>query len=131
MDKNRTDTGPGPGYETSDADVGSLVRYGVILFVTTLFAFLAMIALLSQFDDHHAATARRLSPMARTDLQVPPEPRLQLNERAELAQSRAEEDAILESYGWIDRAAGVTRIPIARAIELLTERGLPAREGSR
>jgi hypothetical protein len=35
--------------------------------------------------------------------------------------------AILHSYGWVDEQAGLVRIPITRAMELLTERGLPVR----
>jgi hypothetical protein len=36
-----------------------------------------------------------------------------------------EQEAILNSYGWVDKEAGVVRIPIERAIELTLERGLP------
>jgi hypothetical protein len=42
---------------------------------------------------------------------------------------QAETEATLTSYGWVDRDRGVVHIPIDRAIELLIERGLPAREG--
>jgi hypothetical protein len=34
---------------------------------------------------------------------------------------------LLEGYGWVDREAGVVRVPIERAMELLLERGLPTR----
>jgi DNA-binding GntR family transcriptional regulator len=40
----------------------------------------------------------------------------------------AAETAILHSYGWVDRDAGIVRIPIERAIEILAERGLPTRD---
>jgi hypothetical protein len=40
---------------------------------------------------------------------------------------RAAEDKILNGYGWVDREHGVARIPIDRAIDLLAQRGLPAR----
>ena len=53
----------------------------------------------------------------------PPPPRLQSAPAADLAVYRAREQAILESYAWVDRDAGIARIPIARAIELLAERG--------
>jgi len=43
---------------------------------------------------------------------------------------RAREDAILGSYGWVDRQAGIGRIPIDRAVDLLLEKGLQA-EASR
>ena len=45
----------------------------------------------------------------------------------ELQQMRAAEDQILNSYGWVDQKKGVVRVPIARAIDLLAQRGLPMR----
>jgi hypothetical protein len=59
---------------------------------------------------------------------VPPEPRLQTNPRQDLADLRAKEDETLNSYGWVDRNAGVVRIPIDEAITLTLQRGLPARQ---
>ena len=56
-----------------------------------------------------------------------PEPRLSVEPGEELKSLRSEEDAMLKSYGWIDRDKGVVHIPIDRAIEILAERGLPAR----
>jgi hypothetical protein len=58
---------------------------------------------------------------------VPPEPRLQEHPREDLSELRAREDEILSSYGWVDRNAGVVRIPIDAAMKLTLERGLPAR----
>jgi len=40
---------------------------------------------------------------------------------------RAREDEILTTYGWVDRNAGIVRIPIDAAMKLTLERGLPAR----
>jgi len=59
--------------------------------------------------------------------QVPPAPRLQSNPLQDLAQMRAEEDAVLNSYGWVDRNAGIVRVPIERAMELLVQSGPPSR----
>ena len=59
-----------------------------------------------------------------------PEPRLQTTPERDLAALRAEERQWLESYAWMDRDAGIARIPIARAIELLLQRGLPTRSGA-
>lgn len=42
-----------------------------------------------------------------------------------LAEVRAEYEALATSYGWVDESAGIARIPIERAIELVAERGLP------
>lgn len=41
---------------------------------------------------------------------------------------RRREDLLLDTYGWVDREAGIAHIPIERAIELVLERGLPTRE---
>lgn len=49
---------------------------------------------------------------------VPPEPRLQLDPKQDMAGLRARDEAILDSHGWVDRRSGIARIPIARAIEL-------------
>jgi hypothetical protein len=46
----------------------------------------------------------------------------------EMLELRAQEDALLETPGWIDEDAGRVRLPIERAKELLLERGLAARD---
>jgi hypothetical protein len=66
-------------------------------------------------------------PMASDRPTAPPDPKLQRTPQSGLAALRAEEQAQLESYKWIDRKNGVVQIPIDRAIELLARRGLPAR----
>jgi hypothetical protein len=60
-------------------------------------------------------------------VEPPPEPRLLTKPGADLAAMRAEEDQILNSYGWIDRERGIVRLPIGRAITLLAQKGLPTR----
>lgn len=47
---------------------------------------------------------------------------------AELERLRARERELLHGYAWIDREAGVVRIPIGRAMDLVAERGLPVRK---
>jgi hypothetical protein len=56
---------------------------------------------------------------------TPPEPRLEPDPVAPRLAVRAREQEKLASYGWVDANAGVARIPIERAMELLVERGLP------
>jgi hypothetical protein len=62
--------------------------------------------------------------------QVPPEPRIQSAPLVDLWHIRAHEDAVLGTYGWVDKQAGTVRIPIERAMDILAERGLPARTGA-
>ena len=57
---------------------------------------------------------------------TPPEPRIQASPSTDLGEMRAREDSQLNSYGWVDRANGIVRIPIDRAIGLVAQRGVPA-----
>jgi hypothetical protein len=45
-----------------------------------------------------------------------------------MARLRAEHEAALRSYGWVDREAGVVRVPIDVAMKLVLEEGLPVRQ---
>lgn len=51
------------------------------------------------------------------------QPQLQSNPRADLARLQTEQAGRLQGYAWVDRADGVARIPIERAMQLLSERG--------
>ena len=50
-------------------------------------------------------------------------------DRAEqtLADHRARMQAWLDSYGWVDREAGIARVPIEEGLRMVLESGLPAR----
>ena len=52
-------------------------------------------------------------------------PHLQVDPHQDWVTLRAREDQELNTYGWIDRTAGVVRIPIERAMDLTLQRGLP------
>jgi hypothetical protein len=57
---------------------------------------------------------------------VPPEPRLQESPEKDMDALRAREGSVLDGYGWVDKGAGIGRIPIERAIELTLNPGLRA-----
>jgi hypothetical protein len=54
-----------------------------------------------------------------------PQPQLIKEPGSERRQVNLAEQTRLKTYGWVDRQAGVVHIPIARAMQLLVERGLP------
>ncbi|MHB1023439.1 MAG: hypothetical protein ACYC46_04605 [Acidobacteriaceae bacterium] len=57
-----------------------------------------------------------------------PMPRLQPDKgdgAPDLADLHAREDLLLNHYSWVDEKAGIVRIPIERAMQLIAERGLP------
>ena len=66
--------------------------------------------------------------------QKPAGPLLQADPSSEMTALRQEENAELNSYGWVDKGNGIARVPIDRAIDLLLENDgvattpLPAQE---
>src|SRR6185295_16751100 len=79
--------------------------------------------LLLHYASREARRSAAANPLAESyGRRVPPQPRLQADPLGDLHALRAEEDALLHGYGWVDRKAGTTRIPIERAIEVLADR---------
>lgn len=120
----------GPGHEQSDANVRSLAGFAAGLVVLMLAGMFIMRLLYVRMADYQMRHDPPLSPLAAELPSHPPEPRLQVTPALELREVRAQEQERLSSYGWVEPNAGVVRIPVERAMELLTERGLPVREGS-
>lgn len=74
---------------------------------------------MSAKNDPALPEARRQGP--------PPEPQLEASPPANLRAVRAEEQAILDGWGWADPAKSHARIPVARAAEIVAAKGLPTR----
>jgi hypothetical protein len=104
-----------PDYERSDvsAHVLAMLAAGIGLF---LFVTPYLLAALYPEAAHQAGVGI---------LPQPPSPRLQTDAAADLAALRQAESARLSGYGWVERAEGLVRIPISRALALTAERGLP------
>lgn len=69
-------------------------------------------------------------PLAVGQERTPPLPHLQTQPFKDVYLLRQHENEVLGSYGWVDKNAGIVRLPIDRAMELVLERGLPVREGA-
>jgi len=54
---------------------------------------------------------------------APAFPRLVTSEPAVLAEFRAQEDAFLAGWGWVEKDRGVARMPIDAAMKIVAERG--------
>lgn len=117
-----------PGFERKDIHFGALAGFiGLLLFI------LAGAILLTRGFDRllkRFAVVRTEpeSPMADMH-RLPPEPRLQVDPATDLIRLRDVENVTLTNYAWIDPSKGQVRIPIARAMAILAERGLPSRKG--
>jgi hypothetical protein len=117
-------------HETSDVNIRGVLAFGAALLVATVIIYVAVWVLFRYFD---AREARRVVPQyplaVSQEPRLPPEPRLQTNPRQDLQDLRAREDDTLNTYGWVDKNAGVVRIKIEDAMKLVVQRGLPARQG--
>jgi hypothetical protein len=118
---------PQAGHETTDANVSGVFVFGAGLAVLTAAAGLVIWMLLGYLQESRVAVPSEYPTAFGQSDRLPPEPRLQSNPPNDLRELRAEEDKILSSYGWVDKDAGIVRIPIDRAMALVVERGLPAR----
>jgi hypothetical protein len=112
---------PQVGHEERDVRIRPVVISTLVLGGVIVATMLLMAGLLRRFDARPSPEAPPLA--AEYGRSTPPAPRLQTNPRADLEQLRAEEDAALHGYAWVDRQAGTVRIPIERAMALLAERG--------
>ena len=120
-------TAPAGPTEGDGVSYKGLVWFGIILAGTTLVCQIVVWGMFDLFEGQAKAVDPGRAPLAAPIGALAPPPNLLTDEPANLARFHAEEDQVLTSYGWMDKNAGVVRIPIARAKALLLERGLPIR----
>ncbi len=109
-------------HEPSDLQPRIIAIFGIALIATLVACVILAVWLFDFFAANRARQDRPRPPVARVE--APPEPHLQVAAPQDLEALRKQEDSVLESYGWVDRGAGIVRIPIDRAMELLADRGL-------
>ena len=118
----------GVGYEKADISIERLLTFGAgVVGLVALGALGAFVAF--HFFVAHQSLGPPATPFENVR-QLPPEPRLQVHAPLDLAQYRAGQDKTLDSYGWVDAAGGVVRMPIDAAMKLLLQKGLPIRGSS-
>jgi hypothetical protein len=123
-------TNPSTRHETSDINIRGVFAFAAGLFMTAVLVHFLVWLLFMFFNGREAMKVAPQYPLAAGQQnRVPPEPRLQTNPREDLRELRANEDAILNDYGWVDKNKGLVHIPIRQAMKLTIERGLPSRQG--
>lgn len=101
-------------HESQEPDVRGVFVAGAIVTVAIALAVGICLWLVSLFGGF----AR---PLARAEHNPMPEPHLQPHPLADRERYDAEERAKLSGYQWVDRSAGIVRIPIGRAMQILAE----------
>lgn len=136
----------GNDHERTDAHVAPLVQFIIAMTVICVASFYAMKLLLGWFKSQETPVpGNERHPLADVRV-IPPEPRLEglqramagvpVRDEARVDESRfltqqnrqvihAKDDAQLGTYGWIDKQAKITHIPIEKAKALVVKQGLP------
>lgn len=113
----------------SELNVRALAGLAAVLLLVVALAFVLMWWLSNRMLDERIAAdpPPPLLPEARLPHE-PPGPRLQSDPFAELRALRAVEEQTLTTYAWVDEGAGIVRVPVDRAMDLLVEKGLKEQE---
>jgi hypothetical protein len=100
------------GHEPSRIAVQRVLGVGAVLAVGVIVTVIAVCLVLQ----HRLEPARARFNAA--SAVIPPAPRLQPRPAADLAELRAQKQALLEGWGWTDRTRQFARIPIERAMAI-------------
>jgi hypothetical protein len=117
----------GLGYEPRDASIKGLLQFAfwmAVVLAVTLFAMRGLFDFIKRVEPLGATS----SPLVRQGQpELPPSPRLQVHPHQELVDYCAEQQKDVNSYGWVNQEAGIARIPVGRAMDLILAKGLPTR----
>lgn len=108
-------------HEHTDVDLRRISYWGAGLSLLVILILAFLVWLFDAFSGRETRQGRAPQGIPRSAPQTQA-PRLQISPRADMAQMRAAEDKLLNSYGWIDKEKGVVRIPIERAMETYVQR---------
>ena len=125
-------TTEGAGHEHTDANVWLIVQFAIWLLASAIVVHGLMWGMFEWFVKDRVAKAPTAEfPLAQEqERRLPAGPRLQPIPAHEIFEFRQRESAELNGYGWVDRNAGVVHIPIAEAMRLAVQRGLPSRQAA-
>ena len=118
-------------HEHRDVNVLALGKFAIGLVIVTIFC-MGIVAGILQYLMHKEGGmfVSRIEPPPTDTRQLPPEPRLEETPSQDEREMRAAEDKLQGTYGWLDQDSGVVRLPIARAMDLVVQEGLPSRQNS-
>jgi hypothetical protein len=123
-------TPPDAQHEHSDIEPSIAWKFAIWLAVGIVISGVIVYATFWFFEakEESVDQANITYPLAAGQVKEPPTPRLQTQPFKDLYLLREHETEQLTGYGWVDKGAGVVRLPIDRAMERLLEQGLPVRE---
>jgi hypothetical protein len=117
----------GVAVEPSRISTRMAVGLGVVLAVLSVAAMLLVAGLFGIFErgaERRDTAAADAAGLQTRENPPPPQPRLEVYGARHWQEFRSAEEKQLTTYGWMNRSAGVVRIPIERAMERIAERGV-------
>lgn len=118
-------------FEHQDVSFKALTKFAIGLVLVVIFSGGLVLGIFQYMLQREGGIpASRIESPAQDARQLPPEPRLEETPNIDLQEMRAAEDQVLNNYAWLDQQNGIVRLPIARAMDLIAQRGLPARKES-
>ena len=123
-------TPPGAKYEHTDIDVNVGYKFALWLSVAMVISIGIVYGTFWFFEGRERSANRQSEqyPLAAGLHKEPPTPNLQKQPFKDIYTLRQAETEKLTSYGWVDKDGGIARIPIDRAMELMLQKGFPARQ---
>ena len=114
-------------YEKTDAQAGPTIRAGLYILGVMFLTALVLVPMYRFLGRREAAGQKPAASVLKPDAAapVPAFPRLVTSEPAVLAEFRAQEDAFLAGWGWVEKDKGIARMPIGEAMKIVAARGLP------
>jgi hypothetical protein len=118
-------------YERRVFNARLVLLFGFVMIVLAVLLHFTVAGIFNYFKQHYAMEDPRPNPiMSAEPARKPPAPHLQPDPVADLSKFRGLEDDVLQTYGWVDKNAGVVRIPVSRALQLAATRGIPGLQGT-
>jgi hypothetical protein len=116
-------------HEESDVNVRAILGFGIALVSAAAIVLVFLWWLQGLYQRQTERAQLQVYPLAAGQQeQLPPIPRLQEHPQEDMRKLRERQQALLNGYSWVNRDAGVARIPIEEAMRIVVQRGLPARE---
>lgn len=111
-------------HEPTDIGVRGIVIFSVGLIALGVVIHYALGLLMEDYAKQESKIRAAVLPRLAAPVEIP-RPHLQADPAADRLKVQAEQLAQLNGYGWVDREAGIARIPIDRAMDILARTGLP------
>lgn len=122
------------GFEREDLGAKPVIGFIVSLVISGVLIYYVIWGIFHFLDAYDKKNQQTRNPLVQVEsntrdvqtqmIQRFPEPRLEDNERTELNGFRYSEEEELNSYGWVDKNAGIAHIPIEQAMQIIAQKGL-------